>query len=106
MTFLLDQDVPDAIARVLHQSGQSAVRLREIVPTDAADEVVLAAAAARQAILVTCNRDDFLALAQTRPHTGIIILIRRASRAAEGAHLLRLLQTAGESGLSHNINFA
>jgi len=106
MTFLLDQDVPDAIARVLQQSGEVVARVREIIPADSTDEAVLALAAARTMILVTCNRGDFLVLAQTKPHAGVVILIRRASRASECAHFLRLLQTADESGLSNNINFA
>ena len=57
-------------------------------------------------LLITCNRDDFLAAAGGMPHHGIIILIRRRSRALERAALVRLLDTAGESGLRGNINFA
>jgi hypothetical protein len=55
---------------------------------------------------MTCNRDDFLKLAATQPHHGVIILIRRKSRARERAALLRLLERAGETGLRDNINFA
>jgi hypothetical protein len=33
MTFFLDQDVPDAIARVVEQSGHRAIRLRESIPS-------------------------------------------------------------------------
>ena len=40
------------------------------------------------------------------PHQGMIILVRRKSRAAERAALVRLLDTAGETGLCRNINFA
>ena len=36
----------------------------------------------------------------------LIVLIRRRSRIVECANLLRLLDSAGESGLSGNINFA
>ena len=57
-------------------------------------------------LLVTCNRDDFLTLAETQPDAGIIVLIRRDSRLAECAALLRLLDKAGETGLADNINFA
>jgi hypothetical protein len=67
---------------------------------------VLRQAAKRQCLLITCNRDDFLAAAGRVPHHGIIILIRRRSRALERAALVRLLDTAGEGGLSGNINFA
>jgi len=34
------------------------------------------------------------------------VIIRRKTRAAERAALLRLLERAGESGLRDNINFA
>ena len=106
MTFLLDQDVPDAVARVIQQAGHTALRLRELLPTDSPDDAVLAFAHDREAILVTCNRDDFLTLAKQQPHAGIVILIRRPTRVAECSNFLRLLQTAGESGLRNNINFA
>lgn len=106
MTFLLDQDVPDAVTRVIQQAGHEVHRLREMLPVDSPDEVVLASSHARGALLVTCNRDDFLSLAKTNPHAGIIVLIRRQTRIAECSAFLRLLQSAGESGLQNNINFA
>jgi len=56
--------------------------------------------------LITCNRDDFLAVASRLPHHGIIILVRRKSRALERAAVVRLLDSAGESELRDNINFA
>jgi predicted nuclease of predicted toxin-antitoxin system len=106
MTFLLDNDVPDAIARVIQQAGHEARRLRELVPANTGDAAILAFAHARRALVVTCNRDHFLALAQQHPHAGIVILIRRKSRVAECSNFLRLLRVAGESGLRDNINFA
>jgi len=60
MTFLLDQDVPDPIARVIQQAGHQALHLREQIPTDSPDDAVLSFANSRQALLITCNRDDFL----------------------------------------------
>lgn len=106
MTFLLDQDVPDAVARVIQQAGHEVHRLREKLPIDSTDEAVLAFAHALTAVLVTCNRDDFLTIAGSMPHSGIVILIRRATRALECSRILRLLQSAGESGIKNNINFA
>ena len=106
MTFLLDQDVPDAIARVIQQSGHEVHRLRERISAESTDADVLAFAHSLGAVLVTCNRDDFLALAKIQPHTGITVLIRRKTRMAECSNFLRLLQTGGESGLRNNINFA
>ena len=63
-------------------------------------------AAANRLLLITCNRDDFIPLARSRTHFGLIVLIRRRSRIVECANLLRLLNSAGESGLAGNINFA
>ncbi len=106
MKFFLDHDVPDDVAFTLEALGHAVVKLREVLPVRASDEEVLRQAAERQCLLITCNRDDFLAVAGRVPHHGIIILIRRRSRALERAALVRLLDTAGESGLRGNINFA
>lgn len=54
----------------------------------------------------TCNRDDFLAIAQKVAHAGLIVLIRRRTRVQERAALVRLLDGAGDAGLRGNINFA
>lgn len=56
-------------------------------------------------IMITCNRDDFVALGQCQPHHGIIVVFRRKSRTAERAALVRLLECAGEQRLRSNINF-
>jgi hypothetical protein len=58
------------------------------------------------AIVVTCNRQDFLELTGSEPATGLIILNRRRTRQAECSHLLRLVANAGATGLKGNINFA
>lgn len=106
MRFLLDNDVPDRVAGVLGAAGHDVVRLREILPPDSDDAAVLDPAAAQGCVLVTCNRDDFLSLARTGRQAGIIVLIRRRTRIAECAALLRLIQRAGAEGLEGNINFA
>ncbi|MEI6785815.1 MAG: DUF5615 family PIN-like protein [Verrucomicrobiota bacterium] len=106
MKFLLDQDVPDDIAFSLVTLGHGVVKLREVLPVTTPDDEVLRHAAERECLLITCNRDDFLDAAGRMPHHGIIILIRRRSRALERAALVRLLDTAGESGLRDNINYA
>ena len=106
MRFVLDQDVPDTIARVIAQAGHEVIRLREVLPVESTDEEVLAFAHSREAALITCNRDDFLTLAKVKPYSGIVVLIRRHSRLAESGNFLRLLQSAGETGLRNNINFA
>lgn len=86
--------------------GHEVLKLRELLPTAARDEQVLRLAAERDALLVTCNRDDFLAAARRLAHRGIIILIRCNTRARERAALVRLVDRAGELGLRDKINFA
>ncbi|MGH7968347.1 MAG: DUF5615 family PIN-like protein [Limisphaerales bacterium] len=106
MRFLLDHDVPDDVGPSLEALGHQVIKLRELLPVTTPDEEVLRLATARECLLITCNRDDFLAAASGAPHCGVIILIRRRSRALERAALVRLLDRAGESGLRGNINFA
>ena len=106
MRFLLDHDVPERIADVLLQAGHSTQKLREVLPMETADAAVLEFARREERILVTCNRDDFLALCRRTEHPGVVILIRRRSRVAECAALLRMIQRAGPAGLTGNINFA
>ena len=106
MTFLVDHDVPDAIGRVTTQEGHTVTRLREVLPPDADDPTALRFAHSQQSVLVTCNRDHFLALAADHPHAGLIVVIRRQSRVAECSRFLRLLRNAGESGIRNNVNFA
>jgi hypothetical protein len=48
-------------------------------------------------MLLTCNRDDFLHLAATEPHHGIVITIRRGTRGEDRVTLFRLLDRAGET---------
>jgi predicted nuclease of predicted toxin-antitoxin system len=104
--FLLDHDVPDDIVFALKALDHEVLKLREVMSTTATDEEVLRLADQRDSVLVTCNRDDFLALAERWRHAGIIILIRRRSRALERAALVRLLDRAGETGIPGNVNFA
>jgi hypothetical protein len=68
--------------------------------------VVLDFSFVRGCILITCNRDDFLRLAQVKAHHGIIIVVRRRTRAAERAPFLSLIERAGPAGLFANINFS
>jgi predicted nuclease of predicted toxin-antitoxin system len=104
--FLLDHDVPERIGDVLREENHSITRLREVLPMNSDDAEVLRYAAEHESILLTCNRDDFLALARNVSHYGLIVVIRRKSRLAECAAVLSLVRRAGESGLRGNINFA
>jgi len=103
---LFDHDVPDDTAYGLSAQGHDVIRLRDVIDPQASDEEVLRFAATNDYVLITCNRDDFLGLAETIPHAGLIMLIRRGARVRERAALLRLLDRAGEQGIRKNTNFA
>jgi predicted nuclease of predicted toxin-antitoxin system len=83
--FLLDHDVPDDLSYLLEELTHQVVLLRRVLPEDASDESLLQFAHDNNCVLLTCNRDDFLQLAKRKPHHGIIIVIRRRTRAAERA---------------------
>lgn len=106
MRFILDQDVPAEIGRVLAHAGHEVVCVRDVLAASAADDEVFEYAVEHGLILATCNRDDFIGLAGTRRHAGLIVVIRRRTRIMECAKLLRLLNAAGENGIAGNINFA
>ena len=104
--FLLDHDVPAEIARILARDGHTVTQVSEVMPRTATDVTVCDYAGRHGLVLVSCNRDDFLGLAASGRHAGIIIVVRRRSRVAECAAVLRLLSKAGETGIAANINFA
>ena len=106
MIFLLDHDVPHDLTYSLRALGHDLVLLRDVLPPTTGDDAVLRYAIQNRLVLITCNRDDFLAEAQKAAYPGIIVVIRRKTRAAERAALIRLLDRAGEAGIAGNINFA
>ena len=106
MRFLVDEDVAAEVARCLRQAGHEVWLVAEVLGVRTDDVDIWHHALLNNAIVITCNRQDFLRLAGTAPETGLIILNRRRTRQAECRHLLALLARDGESGLSRNINFA
>jgi predicted nuclease of predicted toxin-antitoxin system len=104
--FFLDHDVPRHLADVLRRHGHDVELVPDVMSPEADDEKVFAYAAEKRAIMLTCNRNDFLALTAGNSHSGLIVLIRRRSALSEAGHLLELLGKAGPSGLEGNINFA
>jgi predicted nuclease of predicted toxin-antitoxin system len=104
--FLLDEDVAIEVVRCLQQAGHEVVMVADALGKRTDDVDVWRHAARTSAIVVTCNRQDFLALAGDEPAAGLIILNRRRTRQAECSHLLQLLAKAGETGLKGNVNFA
>lgn len=107
MRFFLDHDVPGDIALLLRYWKHEATVLRDVLPIETSDEDAFAYARKHGLTTITCNRDDFLALAAKHTeHPGVIILVRRRTRQTETVRLLMLLKNAGEQGLANNINFA
>lgn len=106
MKFLIDEDVAAEIDRSLRQKGHTTLRVAEALGFGTDDVDVWEFASREGLVVITCNRQDFLVLAGTAPATGLIVLNRRRSRQAESAHLLRLIEQAGETGLRGNVNFA
>ena len=106
MQFLLDHDVPVEIGRILGQAGHRVLRVMDTMPVTAKDTAVFDYACTHDLVLMTCNRDDFLALAAKRQHPGLIVVIRRRTRIGECASVIRLLRKAGSQGIVGNINFA
>ena len=106
MNFLLDHDVPVVIERVLVQSDHAVKKVANVVSPVAPDKDVFLYAVQEKRIRITCNLNDFLTLAKQSDHPGLKILIRRKTRIAECAALLKLLKRAGSQGIVHNINFA
>lgn len=111
MKFLLDHDVPDEAAQLLRHWGHEIQKLRDVLPITSPDETVFSHAQANRCVILTCNRNHFLALAQRaielkEAFSGLIVLIRRRTRQAECARLWALLRRAGAGGVSGNINLA
>jgi hypothetical protein len=106
---LLDHDVPDEVERLLRYWKHDVEILRRCLPVTTPDEAIFNFAQQHQRIILTCNRNHFLALArkafaEQRSFAGLIILVRRRTRQTECAHLLAFLRRAGESGIHGNIN--
>lgn len=84
--FYVDEDMPHSCAEVGLAFGldiRTAKDAQSSLPQD--DPVHLRAAAQDQRIMVTYNRDDFLAathdaFASSRPHAGLLILTHRLPR--------------------------
>ena len=91
---------------MLRLKGHGVQFLHEVLPQETDDLSALSYAVSKGMVIITCNRQDFLRLAASEPHLGILILVRRRTRVAECASVLRLLKRAGETGIAGNINFA
>ena len=80
MRFLLDEDVAMEVARCLQQAGHEVVLAAEVLGVRT-DEVDIWHHAVRvEAMVATCNRQDFLELTATEPAAGLIILNHQRTR--------------------------
>jgi predicted nuclease of predicted toxin-antitoxin system len=104
--FFFDHDVPNDLTYSLRVMGHEVFLLRDVLPITTDDAAILRYAAEHSYVLITCNRDDFVTEARTMAHAGIIVVVRRKTRAAERAAFIKLLDQAGEVGIAGNINFA
>ena len=81
LRFLLDEDLPPRVAVIARTFGVDVVSVHEIGRIGLSDEDQLAFAAAESRVLVTRNRDDFIALtrrayATNAPHHGVLLVPR------------------------------
>jgi predicted nuclease of predicted toxin-antitoxin system len=79
LRFLLDEDVKPEVAEMAGSLGLDVVSVHGLGRTGRSDEEQLEFAAAEGRILVTRNRDDYIALtrvcfATNRPHHGVLIV--------------------------------
>jgi len=63
MRFLIDEDVPDSVAKFLEEKGHEVVYAREIVLPGTPDEVIAALGNENEAVVVTCNTRDYKKIA-------------------------------------------
>ncbi len=75
MKFLLDHDVPDDLSYLIEQLGHDVTLLRNALPWNSPDAAILEFAHETGSVLLTCNRDDFLLLAETIPHHGMRLAV-------------------------------
>jgi predicted nuclease of predicted toxin-antitoxin system len=57
LRFLADHCIPNAIVKVLNEANHEVIRLRNILPTDSVDSLVIAKAQEITAILISLNGD-------------------------------------------------
>jgi len=93
--FLLDEDLPPKVAIIARSLGLDAISVHHIGRTGLSDEDQLRFNASQARILVTRNRDDFIALthrayATNAPHHGVLLVPRSApnTRPEKIAHAL------------------
>ena len=90
--FFADQCVSNSVIQILRDAGQEVLRLRDFIPVDSSDDVVLSQAQDLDAVLVSLNGDfaDIVAYPPAR-HKGIIALQVRNHPEVVPQLMLRLI---------------
>jgi len=105
----LDEDVDVLIAQLMRARGFVVVTTQEAGQLGNNDAEQLAYAVSQHKTLLTHNRVDFEALAQTyltagQPHDGIIVAVRRPPRAI-AQRLLRLLNAVTAEEMHNHVRY-
>ncbi|MFN7960606.1 MAG: DUF5615 family PIN-like protein [Thermoanaerobaculia bacterium] len=115
MKFLLDEDLPPAIAQIASARGLAVESVHEIDRRGESDEAQLAFAAASGCTLLTRSRDDFIRLSvdfyhASRPHLGVLIVPhtlsnRHPERVVEALRRWAEKRPEGEASLRYLVDF-
>ena len=105
----LDEDVDVLIAQLMRARGFVVITTQEVGQLHNNDAEQLAYAVSQHKTLLTHNRVDFEALAQTyfaagRPHDGIIIAVRRPPRDITW-RLLRILNAVTAEEMHNHVRY-
>ena len=76
MRFLLDQGLPRSLARLLGEDGHQAEHVADLGLSTVADEIILAAAKDRGAVVITLDADFHGLLALARAHRPSVVRLR------------------------------
>ena len=105
----LDEDVDVLIAQLIRARGFVVVTTQEAGQLQKNDAAQLAYAISQHTTLLTHNRVDFEALAQTyfaadQPHDGIIVAVRRLPREI-ARRLLRILNVVTAEEMHNHVRY-
>ncbi|MGB9804974.1 DUF5615 family PIN-like protein [Desulfofundulus sp.] len=81
MRFLLNENISNAVARALRESGYEAVMVRDYLGKGVSDAAILKKAVEEGWIVVTCDTDfGDLVFNQGKPHVGVVLLRLKEQR--------------------------
>lgn len=94
LPFILDEDVPRSILHMLREEGHNAEESRTMLPKGSDDNLVVALAHEREAILITWNHKDYARIVQrtsTRCPKAGLITFHKCDEVKGAARLLEVL---------------